>query len=395
MMPRFMARTPSFEITARDATTEARLGRVHTAHGVVETPVFMPVGTQATVKGMDPAEVEDFGYRIVLGNTYHLHDRPGEALVAELGGLHRFMGWPHAILTDSGGFQVFSLSKLRRITDAGVHFQSPRDGSPHFVGPVEAMAIQRQLGSDIAMVFDECPPYPCSRDYACEAVRRTLHWAALCAVQDRAPGQLVFGIVQGGVFPDLRASCAEALRGLDFDGYAIGGVSVGEPDELIARGVEDTVRHLPADRPRYLMGVGLLPQMAEAIARGVDMFDCVMPTRYARNGTAITRQGRIPIKAAKYARDAGPIEAGCGCSACRRFSRAYVRHLLNVDEMLGLKLLTVHNLHCYAEFIREARAAIGAGRYAAFLDGVRAEYRTIAPEHDGGGAEEAVPSRVE
>ncbi len=341
----------------------------------------MPVGTQATVKAMSPAELLELDFHVILANTYHLHARPGDALIERCGGLHRFMDWPRAILTDSGGYQVFSLAKLRQVTAEGVAFQSPYDGSPTFLGPVEAMAIQRRLGSDIAMVFDECAPYPCSRDYACQAVERTLSWAAVCARQDRAPGQLVFGIVQGGVYADLRRECAERLAGIGFDGYAIGGVSVGEPDELILRGIADTAPWLPADRPRYLMGVGLLPQMAEAVALGVDMFDCVMPTRYARNGAALTRRGRYPVRAARYAEDLRPIEEGCGCYACRRFSRAYIRHLLNVDEILGVRLVTMHNLFRYAEYLREMRAAIAEGTFGAFLARVRADYRVIHEEH--------------
>lgn len=370
-----------FEILARDPASAARRARLRTAHGVIETPAFMPVGTQATVKAMSPAELLEMDYAVILGNAYHLHARPGDELIERLGGLHRFMGWPRAILTDSGGFQVFSLSRLRRVTDAGVEFQSPYDGSAAFLGPVEAMAIQRRLGSDIAMVLDECAPWPCERNYACRAVERTLSWAAVCARQPRAAGQLVFGIAQGGEYADLRRMCAERLVEIGFDGYAIGGVSVGEPDELILRGVADTAPWLPSERPRYLMGVGLIPQMVESVALGVDLFDCVMPTRYARNGTAITRRGRYPIKAARYAEDSRPIEDGCGCYACRQFSRAYVRHLLNTDEILGVRLVTLHNLFCYAAFMRELRAAVEAGAFEEFRRRVRAEYREVAEEH--------------
>ncbi len=370
-----------FDILARDPETGARRGRLHTAHGVIETPAFMPVGTQASVKAMSPAELLGLDFGVILANTYHLHARPGDDRIERLGGLHRFMDWPRAILTDSGGFQVFSLSRLRRITEAGVEFQSPYDGATTFLGPVEAMAIQRRLGSDIAMAFDECAPYPCERDYACRAVERTLSWAAVCARQPRAAGQLVFGIAQGGVYSDLRRACAERLAEIGFDGFAIGGVSVGEPDELILRGVADTAPWLPAERPRYLMGVGLLPQMAESVALGVDLFDCVMPTRYARNGTALTRRGRYPVKAARYAEDPRPIEEGCGCYACRRFSRAYVRHLLNVDEILGVRLVTMHNLHMYAAFMRDLRSAIEAGAFGAFLRRIRTEYCEVIEEH--------------
>jgi len=348
---------------------------------VVETPVFMPVGTQATVKAMTPAEVADMGYDIVLGNTYHLNGRPGVEIIEKCGGLHRFMGWERAILTDSGGFQVFSLARLRKIMPDGVEFQSHVDGRKHFLGPVEAMRIQRILGSDIAMVFDECPPYPCERDYACQAVDRTLAWAALCAREPRADGQLVFGIVQGGVFADLRERCAKALVEMGFDGYAIGGVSVGEPDELIIRGIDDTVGHLPESRPRYLMGVGMFTQIVEAVARGVDMFDCVMPTRFARNGTAFTGKGRYPVKAGVYREDTRPIEEGCECYACRNFSKAYVRHLLNVNEILGVRLLSIHNLFRYKQFMDEIRAAIRSGSFEEFRREFLGKYKQIEDSH--------------
>jgi queuine tRNA-ribosyltransferase len=376
-----MMEVGDFEILGRDISTSARRGRLHTPHGPVETPVFMPVGTQATVKAMSPAEMIELDFSILLANTYHLHARPGDALIERRGGLHRFMDWPRALLTDSGGFQVFSLSRLREIRDDGVVFQSPYDGAPTFLGPVEAMTIQRRLGADIAMVLDECPPYPSARDYACRAVERTLAWAEVCARQERAEGQKVFGIVQGGVYGDLRRYCAERLAAIGFDGYAIGGVSVGEPGELILQGIAESVAALPVDCPRYLMGVGLLPQMAEAVARGVDMFDCVMPTRYARNGTAITRRGRYPLKAAVYADDPRPIEDGCDCYACRRFSRSYIRHLLNVGEILGIRLLTTHNLFLYAQYMREMRTAIENGGFHAFLRRARSEYRDILDEH--------------
>ncbi len=373
--------TGTFDITHRDPDSAARRGRLTTAHGVVDTPVFMPVGTQATVKGLTPEEVEQEGFSILLGNTYHLSERPGVDVVEQCGGLHRFMGWPRAILTDSGGFQVFSLSELRRVTDRGVEFRSHVDGRARFIGPVEAMDIQRRLGSDIAMVFDECPPYPCSHEYACQAVERTLAWAAVCARQPRAEGQLVFGIVQGGGYEDLRTRCARELIEMGFDGYAVGGVSVGEPEEELFRGLEYGIRELPVDRPRYLMGVGLLPQMVEAVARGVDMFDCVMPTRYARNGTAFTAEGRYPVKASAYRLDERPLEEGCACAACRRFSRAYVRHLLNVNEMLGARLLTLHNLHRYAMSMREIREAIENGTFGAYREKVAERYRAIRLDH--------------
>lgn len=369
----------TFEVRCIDGSSSARRGRLWTAHGPVETPVFMPVGTQGTVKGISPAELHELDCRILLGNTYHLNDRPGVDIVEEAGGLHRFMGWDRAILTDSGGFQVFSLAKLRKITTDGVEFRSHHDGARHFLGPREAMAIQRRLGSDIAMVFDECPPNPADREYTCQAVRRTLDWAALCAQQPRAEGQLVFGIVQGGLFPDLREQCARELVGLGFDGYAIGGVSVGEPDEMIIPGVDAGVVGLPVDRPRYLMGVGGLKQMVESIARGVDMFDCVLPTRIARNGAAVTRRGRFSVRAGACKRDYTPIEEGCACYACRHFSRAYIRHLLNTNEMLGARLVTMHNLHRYFEFMNEIRTSIENGTFQELRNSVGEDDAILAP----------------
>lgn len=357
----------TFEIRASDGGTQARCGKLWTAHGAFETPAFMPVGTQATVKTMAPWELSELEVQVILGNTYHLNIRPGMEIMAACGGLHRFMGWEGPILTDSGGYQVFSLARIRKIRDDGVAFNSHLDGSRIFLGPVEAMAIQRVLGSDIAMVLDECPPYPCDHDYACQSVSKSIAWAARCSEQEHAPGQLVFGIVQGGIYTDLRERCARQLVDIGFDGYAIGGVSVGEPDVVLRQGVEDSVGVLPVEKPRYLMGVGRMDQILDAVADGVDMFDCVMPTRYARNGTAFTRMGRYPVKAGAYKQDQRSIEVGCECRVCQRFSRAYVRHLLNVGEILGVRLLTVHNLHRYMAFMREIREAIHAGD----LDGYR------------------------
>jgi len=307
----------------------------------------------------------------LLGNAYHLSLRPGAKLIEELGGLHRFMGWERAILTDSGGFQVFSLARLRKVTDVGVEFRSHIDGNLCFVGPRESMDIQRRLGSDIAMVLDECVGYPSSRESACQAVERTLAWAAVCADEPRAPGQQVFGIVQGGEYPDLRIRCAEELVQLGFDGYAIGGVSVGEPEEQMFQAVDSCIDLLPADRPRYLMGVGEPHQMLEAVARGVDMFDCVLPTRLSRHGVALTRQGRLSVRTAACERDRGPLEEGCGCPACGAFTRAYIRHLVRANEILGIRLLALHNLYWIEAWMREIRAAIREGRFEAFRKAAR------------------------
>lgn len=324
----------------------------------------MPVGTQGAVKAMSPAEMDELGTQVLLGNTYHLNIRPGVEVIEVCGGLHRFMGWDGPLLTDSGGYQVFSLAKLRKITPDGVEFNSHVDGKKIFLGPREAMEIQRKLGADIAMAFDECAPYPCDRDYACQAVDKTIRWAAICAESERADGQLLFGIVQGSEFADLRQRCARELVSIGFDGYAIGGVSVGEPENVLLQGIDDSIGEMPEEKPRYLMGVGKIGQIFEAISRGVDMFDCVIPTRFARNGTAFTGKGHYPVKAGEYKTDTRPIEEGCECYACANFSRAYIRHLLNVGEILGVRLLTIHNIYRYMGVMKEIRAALDSGTFS-------------------------------
>jgi len=353
-----------FDLLKTDSKTRARLGRMTTTHGVVETPVFMPVGTQGSVKALDPRELEEVGTQIILGNTYHLFIRPGLDIINEAGGLHSFINWPKPILTDSGGFQVFSLAKIRKIRPHGVEFRSHLDGSLLFLGPREAMEIQRMLGSDIAMVFDDCPPHTATAKEVRSAVERTIRWAEECREQPRAKRQMIFGIVQGGSHPVLREECARAIVGLEFDGYAIGGVSVGEPEPEMFKAVEYTVPFLPENQPRYAMGLGTPAQIMELIARGVDMFDCVLPTRVARNGTAFTRKGTISIKGGAFKRDWSPIEEGCTCYACRHFTRAYLRHLLNVNEILGLRMLSVHNSHLFASVVADARTHLMAGTFA-------------------------------
>ena len=360
-----------FEVKKEDTATGARLGRLFTAHGTVETPVFMDVGTLGTVKALESRDLSALETQVVLGNTYHLMLRPGADVLAASGGLHRFMGWDGPILTDSGGFQVFSLAKMRRITEDGCRFNSHIDGHEFFLGPKESMAMQRVIGSDIAMVFDECLPYPCERERAEKSVEQTLRWAQVSKDQPHAEGQLVFGIVQGGVYDDLRRRCAEELVKIGFDGYAIGGVSVGEPEECMYQAVDASVPYLPKDRPRYVMGLGVMHQMAECVARGVDMFDCVIPTRIARHGTAITRRGNVAIKAAKWAFDQGPVEEGCECYCCRNFTRSYVRHLLACGEILGLRLLTIHNVWALNRFMKEMRAAIEDGTFSDWKEQVR------------------------
>ena len=326
----------------------------------------MPVGTQATVKALEPRDLTENGASIILSNTYHLLLRPGPEIIAEAGGLHAFMGWDRPILTDSGGFQVFSLAKMRKLTPDGCWFNSHLDGRRVFLGPDESMNMQRILGSDIAMVFDECLPWPCDRARAEKSVATTLAWAKRSRDAPHAPGQLVFGIVQGGIHNEIRRHCAEELSALDFPGYAIGGVSVGEPEEVMYQAVEASVPFLPESKPRYVMGLGVMTQMLECVARGVDMFDCVIPTRIARHGTALTRRGNIAIKAAKWAHDPAPVEEGCSCYCCQHFSRRYVRHLLHAGEILGVRLLTIHNIHRLTEFMREMRQAILNGSFADF-----------------------------
>ena len=356
----------NFEVIKEDKDTQARRGRLTTPHGVVETPVFMDVGTQGTVKALEPRDLVETRAQVVLGNTYHLMLRPGAEVIAAAGGLHRFMGWGGPILTDSGGFQVFSLAKMRKITEDGCRFNSHLDGHEFFLGPKELMAMQRVIGSDIAMVFDECLPYPCDRARAEKSVEQTLRWARRSKDEPHAEGQQVFGIVQGGIYDDLRRHCAEELVRIGFDGYAVGGVSVGEPEEMMYKAVEASVPYLPKDRPRYVMGLGVMHQMAECVARGVDMFDCVIPTRVARHGTAITRRGNVAIKAAKWIMDQGPVEEGCDCYCCRNFTRSYVRHLIACDEILGLRLLTIHNVHALNRFMADMRAAITDGTFDEF-----------------------------
>jgi len=355
-----------FELLKTDAGSKARLGRVTTTRGQIDTPVYMPVGTQASVKAMDPRELEEMDTQIILGNTYHLSIRPGMEIMEKAGGLHQFMNWRRPILTDSGGFQVFSLAKIRKVKEHGVEFRSHLDGSLLFLGPKESMAIQRGLGSDIAMVFDECPPHDCPPKEAKLAVDRTIRWARECREQPRAAGQFVFGITQGGCDPGLRERCAKAIVEMDFDGYAIGGVSVGEPEPEMMRAVELAEPFLPASKPRYAMGLGTPAQMVELVARGVDMFDCVLPTRVARNGTAFTYKGSISVKAGKYKEDFTPIEEGCGCFACQRFTKAYLRHLLNVGEILGLRMLSVHNTFMYMKVMEDIRGHIAAGTFGEF-----------------------------
>jgi queuine tRNA-ribosyltransferase len=347
-----------FELLKKSPQSGARLGILHTERGDIHTPVFMPVGTQATVKTMTPQEVEELGAEIILSNTYHLYLRPGPEIIREAGGLHKFMNWQRPILTDSGGFQVFSLSSLRKITDDGVHFRSHLDGSQHFIGPEESMKIQAALGSDIAMAFDECSPYPCSYEEALEGLERTTRWAERSLKAPHAPSQVVFGIVQGSVYPELRARSARQITGLDFPGYAIGGLSVGEPKAIMYEILEYTTALLPENKPRYLMGVGSADCLWDGVARGIDMFDCVLPTRVARNGTAFTSQGKVVVRNARYARDFSPLELGCDCYTCRNFTRAYLRHLFHAGEMLGPRLLTIHNLHFTLGVMEKIRQSI-------------------------------------
>jgi queuine tRNA-ribosyltransferase len=398
-----------FELLANDQHSKARRGRLRTAHGPIDTPAFMPVGTQGSVKGVSPRELRELNAQIILGNTYHLFVRPGLDVIKHFGGLHNFVSWDGPILTDSGGFQIFSLAKLRKITQDGVEFQNHIDGARAFISPEIAMEIQAALGSDIAMMLDECVPYPCEYDYAARSAELTTRWAKRCkewkeenaerptpnaqrptAVASAVSAeygadalrtahttadQLLFGIVQGGTFSDLRRASAQAMVDLDFDGYAIGGVSVGEPEEEMMRAIESAEPLLPTDKPRYAMGLGTPPQMLEMIARGMDLFDCVLPTRLARNGTAFTAAGTLNLKNAEFALDKRPIEENCTCPACRTFTRGYIRHLIKAEEILGLRLITLHNLHFYLYLMSRARAEIERGTFDQFRKTFVAEYK--------------------
>jgi len=355
-----------YELLAQEGA--ARRGRVHLPHGVVDTPAFMPVGTYGTVKAMTPDELEALGAQIILGNTFHLMLRPGERIVAlHEDGLHGFMGWNRPILTDSGGFQVFSLSSLRKIDEQGVKFRSPVDGAEVFLGPERAMDVQRALGSDIAMAFDDCTAYPATEQQARASMERSMRWAVRGHghyYRDEPPGNL-FGIVQGGMHLALRTASLESLLRLDWPGLAVGGLAVGEPEEERLRVLEHTLPLMPADRPRYLMGVGYPQDLVAAVARGVDMFDCVMPTRHARNGHLFTSQGVVNIRNAAYQEDTGPLDPDCGCPTCSRYSRAYLRHLDRCNEILGVRLGTIHNLHFFLDLMRQVREAIAAGTFGA------------------------------
>ncbi|HCR30445.1 MAG TPA: tRNA guanosine(34) transglycosylase Tgt [Opitutae bacterium] len=357
-----------FIIIDTDDNSAARRGVLSTRHGNIETPIFMPVGTQGTVKGMTPKQLEEIGSQIILGNTYHLNLRPGAELIRDFGGLHDFMGWNGPILTDSGGFQAFSLAKLSKISDDGVSFRSHLDGSKVFLGPLEVMSIQANLGSDIAMVIDECPPWPCEKNECAKAVERTSRWAGSCLeiageLGVLESGGLVFAIAQGSSFEDLRRQSAEELSCIEFSGYAIGGVSVGEPEEEMLHQVGSTAPYLPQDKPRYTMGLGTPPQMLKMIALGVDMFDCVLPSRVARNGAFFTRRGMKNIRNARFADDPNPLETELENYACQRFSRAYLRHLIVAKEILGCTLLTIHNLHFYLDLMSQARSHIAQGDF--------------------------------
>ncbi len=348
-----------FQVIHKDKYTNARVGIIKTPHGSFETPVFMPVGTYGCVKSVSPDDLKEVGVKIILSNTYHLYLRPGHKVIEELGGLHKFMGWNGPILTDSGGFQVFSLAKLRKITDDGVIFQSHLDGSKHFIRPEDAVLIQRSLGADIIMAFDECAPYPAEREYIERSVKRTTEWAKRCLEAMKGNRtQAIFGIVQGGVYLDLREKSAKDLVKMDFDGYAIGGLSVGEDKETRDKIVRETVPFLPQEKPIYLMGIGKPEDIIEGVVAGVDTFDCVIPTRNARNGTLFTKKGKVVIKNACYSKDEKPIDEECSCYTCRNFSRAYLRHLFMTKELLVYRLNTIHNLFFYSELMQEIRNAI-------------------------------------
>ena len=371
----------TYELIKTCKQTGARLGRVHTPHGSFDTPAFMPVGTLATVKTMSPEELKEMGAGIILSNTYHLWLTPGQDIVEEAGGLHSFMNWDRPILTDSGGFQVFSLSKFRKIEEEGVHFRNHLNGDKLFLSPEKAMDIQNSLGSDIMMAFDECPPYPAEYDYMLKSVDRTTRWAERCLKAHKRPNeQGLFGIVQGGGYEELRKRSAMDLVSLDFPGYAIGGLSVGEPKDVMNAMLEHTTPLLPANKPRYLMGVGSPDSLVDGAIRGIDMFDCVLPTRIARNGTLMTSSGRLVVKNAKYARDFGPIDEKCDCYTCRNYSRAYIRHLIRCDETFGIRLTSYHNLYFLLKLMEQVRQAIREDRLGDFKEEFFEEYGFNKPD---------------
>ena len=365
----------TYELIKKDKQTGARLGIVHTPHGSFETPTFMPVGTQATVKTMAPEEIKQMDAGIILSNTYHLWLRPGHEIIREAGGLHKFMNWDRAILTDSGGFQVFSLSAMRKIEEEGVHFRNHLNGDKLFLSPEKSMEIQNALGSDIMMAFDECPPYPATFEYMKASVERTSRWAERClTAHTNTSNQSLFGIIQGGEYEELRRQSAKDLVSLDFPGYAIGGLSVGEPKDVMNRVLDFTTPLMPENKPRYLMGVGSPDSLIDGAIRGVDMFDCVLPTRIARNGTFFTSKGRLVIKGAAFARDFGPIDEKCDCYTCQNYSRAYIRHLFKADETFGLRLASYHNLHFLMNLMKDVRQAIREDRLLDFKEEFFEEY---------------------
>lgn len=363
-----------FELIHTCKQTGARLGRLHTPHGDIQTPCFMPVGTQATVKAMTPRDLDEVGASIILSNTYHLYMRPGHETVREAGGLHEFMHWDKPILTDSGGFQVFSLSSMNKITDEGVVFRSHIDGSKHIFTPEKAIEIEEALGADIMMCFDECTPYPADRRYTRDAMERTHRWAAQCQAAQKRNDRALFGIVQGGMYGDLRIESAKTLADMDFIGYGIGGLSVGEPKEIMYDMLEHIEPHMPKEKPRYLMGVGSPDCLLEGVMRGVDMFDCVLQTRIARNGLALTMDGKHMLRNAEYAHDFRPIEEGCDCYACRNFTRAYIRHLVKAGEILAAHLITLHNLRFTLRLMENVRQAIAQDRLLDYYQEVRAAF---------------------
>ncbi len=378
-----------FNVIHKDRKSKARLGKLITAHGEIDTPCFMPVGTQGTVKTLSPAELKESGAQIMLSNAYHLFLRPGTEVIKKAGGLHAFMSWPGPILTDSGGYQIFSLALLRKVNDEGVEFQSHIDGFKHFLTPEDVIQIQKDFGSDIIMPLDECVHYPCSKDHATVAMERTMDWAKRSKAvigyrlsvigEHRTPNTehriLLFGIVQGATYEDLRQSCCEQLTEIGFDGYAIGGVSVGEPKNLSYNIVNFVLGFLPQDKPHYLMGVGVPEDIINAVELGIDMFDCVVPTRYGRNGTAFTSEGKLTIRNSPYIEDFSPLDKKCSCYTCKNFSRAYLRHLFNTDEILGLRLVSLHNIHFYLELMRNTRDAIAQDRFVEFKKEFLSSYK--------------------